>query len=388
MQKVYYPEKLKTESEKLKERFGSGTSRRMMSRDNLRELIENIVNHDSADLDFFKLVLKKYQIEAIAKYIQKNAYGVDISNLLKLIVIMNDFKYFDIIYKNWQKEIDIPFKDENIIMLTEYYGSEIDKMYHILPNQLKFWMCNKDVADSMGKTLFDNCNSKSDFELIAKKAHIDKNTMLYNCIEQNFYCYCSERAFTDTGDIELCYLIEKLVNEKAYRIIYHFLDVVSPNHYDKFERLATHAKDLIGEINSLKYDATVGKQSEHIRESYKALLNMYWMLRLFGQDDRSKFWKRYISDFTVQYYSNHDMLLMDFGMHYITEFKTVGVIYIFEKDYFKNIYLRNISTERTNLLKSKMRSDDKHIFMQEHRGNWQRKVMIAINKYNVTTRNR
>ena len=42
-----------------------------------------------------------------------------------------------------------------------------------------------------------------------------------------------------------------------------------------------------------------------------------------------------------------------------------------------------MASYKTQLLKSDMRSDDKKLFMQEHRKNWQLKVMNAIDKYNV-----
>lgn len=383
MQRIYYPEKLKQEGQKLKERYGKGKCHKALSKKELKELILDIVKHNSEDLDIYKIILKEYQIEAVSKYIQRNIYEVDISNLLKLIVIMDDFHYFDIVYQSWQQDFDIPFENVQLKLLTSHYAGDIQKNYNLNAKQLNSWMTNKDADRLVGKALFYNCASKTELNSVAENVHLDRNKSLFKYIEQDFYSYCSEKAFIATGDAELCYFMKQLTDEKFFGILYHFLDVVSPEHYDSFEGIATYSNDMIGQIDSRKYNDTIGRQTEHIKESYKALMNMYWVLRLFGKDSRSIFWKRYIKDFTVQYFDTHDMLLMDFGRHYITEFKTVGVIYIFEKKYFTNVYRAKMASYKTQLLKSDMRSDDKKLFMQEHRKNWQLKVMNAIDKYNV-----
>ena len=127
------------------------------------------------------------------------------------------------------------------------------------------------------------------------------------------------------------------------------------------------------------YNKTIGNQSEEIQRAYNALINVFWLTKLFGRDRRSRFWKKYIKNFTVRYFSAHDMLLMEFNRCSIIEFKQTGPIYFFDSDYFDMVYVKKRLSQKTVDLKSDMYYDSKVKFRKVHQGYWESEVAHLLN---------
>ena len=384
MRKIYYPQKLNKEVIKLEKIFGSSAEKNHVSKKRLEQIIRGIINCSNEDeLKLYVFALSKPELKAVAIYMKSNYLHVDLNKILDAFVVTDAFYCFQIIYDTWQQNYRKPYKKEAVLHLVKHYNDNIVEKYNLNDvSVIATWMSNKDAEVSICKYLAPGCESIEIFEKRLEQIQIKKKYSLHKNIMGIFLCYCDAEVYLGLGDEVLLSHIKVLDLEQQRKILYNFLVVVNPDHFDKFEILAQYAYDRLfgGRADNL-YKETMGKQPENIKEAYDALINIFWLIKLFGRDRRSRFWKKYIREFKVRYYSAHDMLLMEFNRCSVIEFKSMGPIYFFDTDYFSKAYVKKGMSQKTPVFKSDLYYDSKAIYRKTHQGYWERDVAHMLNLF-------
>ena len=386
MIKNYFPEKLNSEVKKLSDKFDKIKQDKPVLRNRLKEIIYTIVEiKDEDDLKLFSYGLTKSELKAVANYMQNNYLNVDLNSLIRVFIIINDFSYFKIIYNSWQSNCIKPYDKEVIIKLLSNYKADIANEYNIKEiNVLAQWMSSYDAA----ALIYDFINKKykintiKDFELQLSQLQINNQYLLYRKIKAEFLLNCNRTVYLNMGDMKLYKAIHQLNLEYQRKVLYNFLEVIDTDDLGDFETIAEYSHDeLFGDINDSIYRQTIKKQSSLIQTNYNILINIFWLIRLFGRDRRSRFWKKYIKKFNVNYYRAHDMLVMKFKRCSVIEFKEVGPAYFFDTDVLNRNYLNSRLNQSTQEFKYDLRNNEEYLYIKEHRGGWERYISQHLYKY-------
>lgn len=383
MRKIYFPQQLKSEVLKLEKQFGSLQNSGIVSQARLEEIIKQIVNCEETELQLYAFTLSKLELKAVAMYIKNNFLKVDLSKVFEIFVIIDSFYCFQIIYETWQLNYKEPYDYHFVKRVIEHYEDDIVLRYQIPDVRiLASWMSSEKSEEHISQYLADKCNGLDDLHMELKKLGLDERYALYKDIQSVYLCYCNENTYVRIGDQRLLECMRAVNLESQRNIMYNFLRVVNYDKFDQFENIANYAySSLFGSETDSLYRKTIGQTSEGIRLSYKALINVFWLLKLFGRDARSQFWRKYIKKFKVDYYSEHNMLLMAFRRSIVVEFKEIGPIYFFDADYFYENIKKKMSYKNTVDLKWDLRNISDYKYMKEHRGYWQYAVNAALRRY-------
>lgn len=382
MIKPYKPRHLNNEIDNLRKRFDPGRPIPPSSDKELKALLEKIVAcKNDKELKRLSIVLTNAQIAGIAGCIKTNPYNVDIHKVIRLFVVSHNERAFHTIYEDWQNDFRNPFQQTDIYPLIveykEYISNDLNtcRFLPLNDNTLYQYMTNNKADESIAKELAGTSNSNTQFLKRLKQTSILENSVLYTEITKLFMLVCKGSVFLDLGDTELVRLLRKEPENTAGRILIHFLDVVKISNYPNFIQLAQFAYAF---RNTHYFKNSQLTTDNRIKHKYDSLVNLIWLIKVL-EDNRLYFWNEYIAHFKARYFSQHEMLLMDFGKYYAVEFKEVGPVYFFEKDYYYKRYLKHGLPGNTVDLKRKMRNDTTPIkYMKEHRGYWQDEVHSAL----------
>lgn len=384
MRKIYYPQKLGKAVLDLKDIFDSSEERYSINKSRLEEIIYGIVGCESEKkLRLFVLALTKAELKAVAVYIKSNYLKVDANRLLDAFIVVDAFFCFKILYESWQQAYKNPFDFNAIRKVIMHYQDDIIEEYHMQDvNTLAIWMSSNSAEIEVCKYMAAGCSDENSFLAKLRDLQLNENYMLYRDVKGIFLEYCGPKVYLNMGDTGLLNSIKTRNLESQKNIMYNFLEKVDEDFYSNFPDLAIHVHDrLFGAYNDMLYQNSIGQKPEVLRNSYNTFINIFWILRTFGNGMRAKFWKRFVKHFNAEYYSRHDMLLMKFNRCVVIEFKEMGPMYFFDEEVFRRNYQEKQFYKKTVDLKWELRNNEEYIVMKEHRGDWQQYVDQYLNAY-------
>lgn len=367
--------------EKYKAESDDGRQEDTLAKADLEKLIHRIVSCPAEDLRAFAFSLTKQELLCTAGYLRSNYLHVSLQPIFRVLEYADNVSAFKKVFAVWQERYTQPFQYDEIDHCVDHYASRIFKST-VSSETLKQWMTDRDADQDVARFINSNmkADGKEDFERKMQEILISSKSLLGINVRLNFYASCKRTDYLLLGDMELSGLLHKTEIQNARNIIANFLEKMQEDDYEKFYHVADAAKSFFGEPYSAKCHGLMQGYSQAIERAYNAFINQFWLIKLFGNDRRSRFWKKYISKFKAEFNRKHNLLIMDFGNIYATEFMEVGVIYFFRKEYFEKRVRMNLKLSNTQDLKHDMRHFFNHIFMKEHRGNWEYDVRIALTK--------
>lgn len=381
----FKPLRLQHEVQVLEEKFKAesddGRLEDTLAKADLEKLIHKIVSCPAEELRGFAFSLTKRELLCVAGYLRSNYLHVPLKQVFLVLEYADNAEIFKKLFAVWQERYTQPFQHDEIDRCVDHYAPHIFKS-SVSSEELKHWMTDRDADQDVARFININmkADGKEDFERKMHEISISSKSLLGINVRLNFYASCKRTDYLLLGDMELSGLLHKTEIQNARSIIVNFLEKMQEEDYEKFYHVADAAKSFFGEPYSAKCHGLMKAFSPEIEGAYNAFINQFWLIKLFGNDRRSRFWKKYISKFKAEFNSRHNLLIMDFGNMYATEFMEVGVIYFFPKDYFDKRVRMELYSSSTQELKHDMRHFFNHIFMKEHRGNWEYDVRVALTK--------
>lgn len=384
MQNIYYPKKLHDEVARIKKEYESTLDGTQIIKERVEQIILRIVGcSDEDELRFLALTFTKAELKAVAMYTKNNYLHVDLNKVISIFTIVKSFDCFKIVYDIWQINYTNPYSYDIISKLINCYRDEIKSSFEI--NNVDIiaeWMSSENADVLIGREMTRQSSSIDIFNINLSKYKLNRRYALYRNIQAEFLCSCDSKIYLDMGDDVLYETMSALNMEYQRSIMFNFLRFVDANMFSRFETVAEHAHDrLFGDPADSTYKKYMANQPEQVKKAYEYLINVFWLIKLFGRDRRSRFWKKYIKDFTVRYYASHDMLLMEFRRCVVIEFKEVGPAYFFDKEFFEKNYIRYRISKKTIDFKWDLKNLKEYLYRKEHRGYWESDMIYQLEKF-------
>ena len=267
------------------------------------------------------------------------------------------------------------------------------KENHLDTTRMRNILTDQDIVIGFGKEV-------SRYEFSEKKTLMEKfeffgiqaDSKLYIECAEVFYTFCGNKDYLEADFKEMLEVLKKYEMRskpllKAFLI--NFLTKLQLNELNKFQNLARYFEFIAGDAQNhqKEYKFLFNDISEDIIEKYADWINTCRVIQYFGNDKRSKFWKKY--RFTnVQRYNNSNTVVMEFENYVAVEFLGQGPIYFYPKNYFNTNLKRQFLVLGDGVLQQFLYhetqyGDDDRI---EHRGYWQKPVEKYIIEHNITCR--
>ena len=317
----------------------------------LKDLITSLVSLDTSELAIEAYMLSDREMYQIAGYLPYNYFNVNMRNLFSIFVTRADKLLCTVLYEQWQNSYDNKECNDFICMLLEKNDNfkNCIKENHLDTTRMRNILIDQDIVIGFGTEV-------SRYEFLEKKTLMEKFEFFGIQADSKLYIECVDVFYTFCGN-------------KDYLARY-------------FEFIAGDAQNHQKEYKFLFNDV-----SEDIIEKYADWINTCRVIQYFGNDKRSKFWKKY-RFINVQRYNNSNTVVMEFENYIAVEFLGQGPIYFYPKNYFNTNLKRQFLVLGDGALQQFLYhetqyGDDDRI---EHRGYWQNPVEKYIIEHNITCR--
>ena len=363
--------------------------------EDLKELIISLVSLDTSELAIEAYMLSDREMYQIAGYLPYNYFNVNMRNLFSIFVTRADKLLCTVLYGQWQNSYDNKECNDFICMLLEKNDDfkNCIKENHLDTTRMRNILTDQDIVIGVGTEV-------SRYEFSEKKTLMEKfeffgiqaDSKLYIECAEVFYTFCSNKDYLEADSKEMLEVLKKYEMRakpllKAFLI--NFLTKLQLNELNKFQNLARYFEFIAGDAQNhqKEYKFLFNDVSEDIIEKYADWINTCRVIQYFGNDKRSKFWKKY--RFTnVQRYNNSNTVVMEFENYIAVEFLGQGPIYFYPKNYFNTNLKRQFLVLGDGALQQFLYhetqyGDDDRI---EHRGYWQNPVEKYIIEHNITCR--
>ncbi len=341
-----------------------------------RKLIQRIVALPSKKLKREAFALSDIELAVIAGYCPSNRFKARLENLHQVLYYRSDQRFWEIYYRAWQDYYTV--EENNAFLLKQVKRDEIFmefmKGYHFDEYKCKKLFGSDDIPHSLGElfyysrqTIEKKLSERLDF------FGIRENTRLYNDCAMQFYTYCSRQEYMDGSKEEIVAAVRKYDTTILSIFLQNFLGKLSLSDLDAFTDLGNYFLTEFGEIGSVKAQKLFEEFSEELRERYADWLNRLKIDEVFGNDERSRFWRQYHFK-RIQKYKGSNSVVMEFEKHCVIEFlgKAMGPLYIYEKGYFES-KIKNLVYRRMKNIELRQTLLHQTIFLKriEHFANWQ-----------------
>lgn len=321
-----------------------------------RKVITKVIGWEKEQIKVKSLTLTMEELIIIASYLPYNFDSVNMDNLFEVMNLSFNQQTANALFIQWNysyksdecnrymasllvgdSELRIPFKS---------HGYDVNRIVSVLKAS--------DTLIEYGKMLlkFSNGNdlqNKLDFH------DVGANTMLRGDCIRYYYTFCGAEEYLNSKN-KIMGIVSSYDENNKRMFLLNFVDVLSLEELLKFNEVADFCTySVTGNIDSNKYNRFFENIPETIERKYRNWINSCRIIKFFGTDERSEFWKKY-RFVSVQKNAKHGMISMECEEYYITEFlgKGMGAMYIYDKKTFKESVTRWMSIYNTSELKSHM----------------------------------
>lgn len=363
---------------------------KIVKNDELRRLINEIVNLELFQVKTFALTLSEEDVWKITGYLPHNYYGVNLDNLFLVFKYRSSKKACKILYREWQSVYDNKVcndfiakqlvDNEDLILLTREINFGEKLFSEILHSDT--------IPIRIGKEcLRYNKSNKADLEEKARHFHIENDTVLFHDIEQLFYTYCGRDDYMNASLSRLENTISKYKDDVLKAFLNNFLSLLSLNDLDKFLVIGKYLDNRLGDVESAKCRNFFNNSPLRVWEKYHN-----WIIRIkindvFGNDERSLFWRQYKFVSRPKKYHQSNSVSMEFENYYVVEFlgQAMGPMYFYKKDVFNDKIYRYMSRENNQELRQTLfHSPQLYEYRKPHLGYWQGVINRLLIRNRIT----
>lgn len=384
----YVPIHLKEVASEIRKIHTETADRAKTSNEEIKKLIMAVCALPAERIEDYASLLSDRQLSILAEYITRNTFGFTMQNVKAVLECRINGEIFRTVYKGWQNEYQVhPVREcrEFLLSAVRNHSEDIDYIKeHGLEIDLETWLSSKEIALEVCVSLLNFCGGNAVDIAVGEKYFDISGSVLSREATKLIYCYCEAAVYLNLTDVALHTKVKDFEVELVKKFLFNFLEKLTVKHLAAYNRIWSLARTIIGEPNSRQYNkffSEAGKRAEILKNKYLEWRFINQIDIVFGGDYRSQFWKGKVLDYDATDYETKksgEVLIMIFGNIYVLEFKRVGPVYFFTKEYYKENIERLF---RTNIIYSvpEIRSilcnnhKDKEGFTNSywHRGDWE-----------------
>ena len=360
----------------------------------LRDLIMSLTSMDLKRIHIRAHALSDRELALIAAYIPHNYYVVDMENLFRVMELRSDESLWGILYDSWQ---------------DSYQNTECNKFFfHSLKNNdnlISFLRMNHMGSGFFGSVLKERSIPERYLKEVTQPAVMQKMTFaermawfgihedarLFKDCRNLFYIYCRGQDYLQVNEADLLKIVEnykKNDNTMLKGFLQNFLSKLELRELQDYQIIAGYFMKLTGENTGgdKRFMDFFIDFPQEIIQKYTDWLNRCKLLKIFGQDERSSFWKQY-RFVNVLRYNKSNAIVMEFKDHFAVEFlgQSTGPAYIFSRNFFKkNLQARMIQYDNARMRRELYNTNVADRYRKEHRGGWEGDLHSYIMNHNIT----
>lgn len=321
-----------------------GQTRNVQNNYDFMKLVKYLADIDKEKIYGEALILTNKEMKMIAGYLPHNFYKVRLENLFQIFLLRTNLQLNKILFYEWQNSFDIPEFNAFLQILLRESGSfkEIIEGCHLTEQKFSAFLRQENIPIAYGKEIMSLESLKSQtFKDRLKYIGIRSTSRLSKECEFIFFVFCGKNDYLEIGDKELVSVIDKYNDKLKKQFLLNFLEKLSMEELNKFQRLAEYFLKLTGENHSERFYHFFTEFNSILVRKYIDWTNTYKIHKIFKNDERSVFWEKYHHELVVNY-TFSDSVVMEFENYIAVEFlgKAMGPLYVYKKEYFDK-YIRN-----------------------------------------------
>lgn len=386
---------IKAKEEILSRHTGIGEPLQVAADLEIMNMIRRLVSLSKEKAEEEALLLTKRNLEVIAKYLPHNYYRVRMDNLFLIFRLRCNLNLAWLLFFEWQNAYDNYECNELLKNFIEesHDFEKIMNSNHFTIQKFKDILSTDNIPIAYGKAAVElkNIQSKKLKEKLEYLGIKEASRLSEDCASL-FYVFCTEKDYMEIGEKEILVFVEKCDDIIRKKFLENFLEKLSLRCLKKFNRIAEYFFKITGENYSKKFNLYLGFLDIVLIRKYVDWINIYKINKIFGDDERSSFWDKYHYNQVTKYIYS-DSVVMEFDRYIAVEFlgKSMGPLYIYEKEYFEKDVRIKIGTNNNQKLRHVLYHqtdyDTKGIRI-EHSPNpgWQSKFHDVLIKNHITER--
>lgn len=358
--------------------------------------IRRICSLRPEELKMEKLYLSYRRYIQIAVYISSgNYYKINHQNLIELLSDFTDERIFRLLFQGWQhlyqneayKEWFWELLRTNKSVLKQFMEKE--KLV-LLDESLMSWVASSDTAYQIGMDCVKiKLAAAQSFDNKLLAVGIRPDSILGRDCQKNFYTFCSREDYIKKDPLHLTRLIQENSVNIQKKFLMNFLNVMQRMDLTRYEDLGRLFLKQTGEYGTEKFKKYFSGIPTEAIEKYHLWQNFIKIRECFVEDekdDRIVFWDRYAEYGEFVIHSHSQSVVIKFSRFCVVEFmrKTMGPIYIYDKDVYKSKVGPLVVTKSNQDLRSELKCQEKfYVERIQHQGDWQGKVRSCISRYGI-----
>lgn len=367
----------------------------------LEEFIVGLVVTKEKNLKIKALSLSDKELIMVVEYLPYNSFKVDMKNLYQIFRYRTSVLLCEILYKQWQGSYDTKDCNKFISELIDQ-DMNFSKMFSAFSMGIKDYqeiLNSKSVVKSYTNLLKKKqLQQKSELEEWSKSVGIENESRLFYDLQSLFYTYCGKEVYLDMDKMNLLDVVSRYRDADLTLFLANFLEKLTLRELQAFDMLAVKLSKRLGDSMGVICRNIFSEIPEQLYIKYKDWINTNTINKVFGNDERSRFWKqfRFVSVKKIPY---SDSVIMEFEDKYVTEFlgRAAGPMYFYEKGIFEEkickIYRTSTNQELKNIIFKYWKNQENQVMKEnliwdrkEHQPSpgWQSKVEYFLIRNNIT----
>lgn len=367
----------------------------------VKKLVFRFAQMNPHKVKMYAETLSNTEIKQIVSYIPHNIYHVELNNLFKVYEQKASFDNAELLYKNWQDSYENEQCNEYLgeMIKRDECFQELLKEYKINVNQFSDVITNGEpISYFTSIILEEKAHNTIILDDLAVEYGIKQESRLFYQIKYLFFTFCNKEEYLNKDKEELLGIVKKYANSSKkdlFAFVKNFLSELSLRELEKYEDLARYLITRIGDKGTQSFEAFFN--DDPIVSKYVNWINIILLNDIFGNDERSNFWKQFKFDNITRYRRSNCVVLSMNGYSAI-EFlgKGMGPAYFCHNDIYKEkikkyVALDGFTTLKSDLLSAFKRNQDQvcsdgkpAIIRHEHRGDWETLFFFLIMKQNMS----
>ena len=388
---LYFPKELVKTKEKIINKHKKTNEIHIDARDSeLYALINRLASLNDDNLEREACALGNDEIGMIAAYIPNNFYNVDMSNLFSIFTYRAEKRYFEILYDIWQDHFT---NNECNAFIYQWLNDNDEIFSGVLDISLKAdfrkMLVRGDVLLGFGNIVKNKImETDKSLEDILEPWKLRYGSALLWEMKFLLYTYCPKEYYQNISKEELLSFVKQYAakrNGALIKFINNFVSEMSLEELESYDDLSRFLIKEIGNPDTKEFAEFFEGVTEQVVTKYTDWINKQIIDDVFGNDERSLFWKQFRFRSVVKY-GRSNSVVMDMGKYVAAEFlgKAMGPIYIYEKDVFENKVKKWFKNRNNVQLRSALFHHENYIYRQIHQGHWQEEVGEILFSYNMT----
>ena len=348
-----------------------------ISQESLRELVLRIDQKEPGELRTVSRTITRRQAQALCAYLPTNAYHVDLRKITAVIGYRFHQGCFRTLFYKW---MEFPYSKECLALLGKFDTEEYRPgEFSLKIGLLKKWSGASEPLSAVAQTANDLGQGDIYHQRFGDIGLISGSNLEKIC----YWIFLSKakgNQLLGETDQRIHANIQSLSIEKQIAVLVRILLAgrVSNSFLTKFPRCYQLAYAIWKEPNSQTF-----KPAE-LFQTYAWWYNFYQLAEaMHGDSRRINFWKTYLDKCQCSRYSSHEMLIMRFKKHVVTEFENIGAVYIFTSQNFDAEVVPQMRAKKTAELKSWLYHYAHPLDRQTHHANWELNQTVSLRYYGV-----